>query len=229
MTDAGWRLGVLLLGYVVACGQTEFEAEPGGTGGVPGTGGAGAAPSGGAPSGGAGGSVGGGLPLPRAECVVAVHADQCCTPPVAVSAAVMATNPCLVPYGLQSLPAAIRACPDAERCLMVDCISPAPPSRIAAPDPDAGGACRFVDECATLADCVVATDLRGCCGCPTVFPRALALANPCISPPGPPAGLACNTCGPVVCGACLTPNPGGSCTEVGEYLTCMEAGTSVEP
>jgi hypothetical protein len=146
-----------------------------------------------------------------------------------VAAEAMSANPCLVPYGLESLPATIAACPDAERCRMVNCIFPAPPSRIAAPDPASASGCRFVNECETVADCVVATDLRGCCGCPTVFPRDLALANPCISPPGPPAGLVCNTCGDVMCGPCLTPTPAGSCTPVGDYLTCLDVSTSVEP
>ena len=128
MTKAGWRVCVLLLGSVVACGQTEFE--PGGTGGTPGAGGTstGGAPHAGASTAGAGGSFGGGLPVPKAECIVAVHADQCCSPAVPVTAAAMAGDPCLVPYGLEYLPAVITACPAVVNCQAVDCVFRPPPS-----------------------------------------------------------------------------------------------------
>ena len=216
---------MFLLGCVVACGQTEFE--PGASGGTPGTGGAsassGGAPSAGAPTGGAGGSFGGGLPVPKAECIVAVHADQCCTPPVPVTAAAMAADPCLVPYGLEFLPATMAACPAVERCLAYDCGFSRPPSRIAAPDPASENGCRFANECATEADCIVATDVRGCCGCPAVFPKDLTLVNPCISPPGPPAGVVCNNnCSGVVCGPCPSPPPQVVCSQGVDYLTCAD-------
>jgi hypothetical protein len=162
--------------------------------------------------------------LPKTECLVAVHADTCCSPAIPVTAESMSADPCLVPYGLEFLPATLAACPEAARCQAVDCVFQPPPSRIAAPNPDVAGACRFVNECEIAEDCVVATDLRGCCGCPMVFPKALALANPCISPPGPPPGLACNTCTGVVCSPCPAPFPLGGCSSSGEYRTCVQDG-----
>jgi hypothetical protein len=133
----------------------------------------------------------------------------------------MAADPCLVPYGLEFVPTVIAACPTAERCLAYDCGVPWPPSRIAAPDPTSASGCRFANECASPADCIVASDLRGCCACPnTVFPKDLTLVNPCISPPGPPAGVVCNDCSGVVCAPCPSQTLQVICGPSGAYLTC---------
>jgi hypothetical protein len=216
---------VLLLGSVVACGQTEFE--PGGTGGTPGTGGASAA-SGGAPGAGApsagGAGTGGSYPVPKTECVVAVHADQCCSPAVPVPTTALSADPCLVPYGYEYVADVRAACPAVVRCEAVDCVTQPPPSRIAVPDPTSETGCAFANECATRADCILGSDLRGCCSCPTAYPQALTLVNPCLSPPGPPPDVVCRdvSCNGVACGACPSPTPTAVCTAVlGEYLTCL--------
>jgi hypothetical protein len=204
-----WLVGSWILGSVVACGgETSLATPPGSATGGRANGGE---ASGGASRAGAAGSLGGGFPVPPTDCVVAVHADQCCSQAVAVSAASMPSDPCLVPYGLEFLPSVIAACPAAERCASLNCIFPPPPSRIAAPDPNSPGNCRLADECASAADCTIASDLTGCCACPGALPQELGLANPCISPPGPPAGFVCNTCGPVMCEAC-PPTPVTTCT-----------------
>jgi hypothetical protein len=180
--------------------------------------------SGGGPSGGvSSGGTAGSLPVPKTDCVVAVHADQCCTPAVAASAASMSADPCLVPYGLQVLPAVIAACPEAGLCHMRDCVFPSPPSRIAEPDPNNPGNCRIADECTTVADCTIATDIRFCCACPEAVPQKLGLANPCIVPPGPPVGFVCQNCVGVMCEPCPS-SWAEICTGAGGagYRTCVE-------
>jgi hypothetical protein len=210
---SAWLLAAAFSGWMVACGaSTELTMPRGGAG----AGGAGAS------KGGAAGTYAGGIPLPSTECVVAVHADQCCGQPVAVKTASLASDPCLIPYGLQYLPAVIAVCPAAQGCAQLRCAQPAPLSRIAAADP--AGNCRFANECANDADCTVASDLTGCCGCPEAVPKKLALVNPCISPPGAPAGVVCNQCGPVACSPCPS-MPAAYCADANGSGTvvCVEA------
>jgi hypothetical protein len=203
---------------VAACGAATSLDVPSGPGGAAGH--AGTSTGGG----GAAGSFSG-LPAPKTDCVVAVHADQCCSQPVAASAAVLSADPCLVPYGLARVPSVLTGCPAAARCSSLNCTFPSPTTRIAALDPSSPGACRFADECATPTDCAVAAVLTGCCACPEVVPQKLALANPCLSPPGPPSGLACHgTCGPISCGACPSlsqPMCTGLLSPPG-YLRCVD-------
>jgi hypothetical protein len=92
--------------------------------------------------GGAAGSLSG-LPTPKTDCVVAVHADECCSQPVVASAAALSADPCLVPYGLERVPSVLTSCPAATRCSSLNCVFPSPTTRIAEPDPGSPGACRF--------------------------------------------------------------------------------------
>jgi hypothetical protein len=212
----GWRLAGWLAVLTVACGGSTSARSDGGGGtgasaGEPATGGTTAT-----------GGTGGTLPPPQVDCVVAVHADQCCSAAIAAPASALQADPCLVPYGLQFTQAVATVCPAAEQCLMLNCIFPPPPTRMAAAD--AGGSCQFVDECTSPADCTLAENLTYCCPCPEVFPSGLAEANPCISGGG--AGFACNNCGDVMCEACLLPNPVPTCT-VGTsgYRACTDGGS----
>jgi hypothetical protein len=221
MKNTGWQFVVLFAALSVACGETTGDA-PGTSGGAGGT--AGGTATGGVSHGGMGGQTVR-LPPPQTDCVVAQHADQCCSASVAVPAAALAADPCLVPYGLAYAPAVTAVCPAAERCLALNCAFPPPPSRMAAM---VGGACAFVNECTTAADCTTGTILTGCCSCPGVLPKGLDRANPCVSPPGPPSGLLCiRDCGPVSCGACPSPNPVANCLPlISGYRTCTDSAPS---
>jgi hypothetical protein len=220
----GWRIA-WLAALTVACGGTtsggsDGDGGTGASGGEPATGGA--PGTGGVTVAGAGsGGLGGSLPPPQADCVVAVHADQCCSQAVAVPSSALEVDPCLVPYGLQHTAAVAAVCPAAAQCMMLNCIFPAPPTRLAAASPTTGS-CELSGECTTSADCTLAENLTYCCPCPEVFPAGLPQANPCIS--GSTTDFACNGCGDVQCEQCLPPYPVPACelNASGTFRVCVD-------
>jgi hypothetical protein len=114
------------------------------------------------------------------DCIVAVRTDTCCSDPFAVSREDMLRDPCIQPYLSTTYSAACTA-KQPPGCALVDCAFGFPPTRTAGRG--LGGACQFVSECASATDCTWASDLRNCCGCPAVYPRALVVADPCLHDP----------------------------------------------
>jgi hypothetical protein len=84
-----------------------------------------------------------------------------------------------VPYPPRDTP---QQCLDKwpEHCQLVDCTFSPPPSRLVAPVP--GGGCRWISECNTSADCVLARDARQCCACFEAYPMQMIAADRCLAP-----------------------------------------------
>ena len=141
-------------------------------------------------------------------CVVARRLDQCCAPYKPVTLEELAGDECMFQY-----PAVLVDRARAERCIAkrgncaaVTCpIDSAPPSRLAAPD--AAGVCRFVDECQTAADCVLALAEGRCCECRSSVPSGLLEVNRCVVREGD-APANCLACGePALCEQCAPAEP----------------------
>jgi hypothetical protein len=132
------------------------------------------------------------------DCIVAVRTDTCCSDPFAVFREDMLKDPCIQPYLSTTYSAACTA-KQPPGCELVDCAFGLPPTRTAGRGPD--GACQFISECASDGDCTNALDLRGCCGCPAVYPRALVATDPCLQDlaPGSASNCPSTTCGAVRC------------------------------
>jgi len=109
---------------------------------------------------------------------------------------------------------------DAASCDPIRC---APPC-YSLTGPDGCPVCRCDGpECAADADCVVAGDLRACCGeCGAVYPRSRVLAEECIARPGDRVPTAClpTSCEGIMCPADPCPSvtrgvcAAGACTAV---------------
>ncbi len=164
-------------------------------------------------------------PTSGGQCLIAIRVDICCAQPLAALAQHVSQDPCLVPFPPQGFPAGCKKKPD---CSTVKCKKSRCPSRLVKAVP--GGGCVFVSECATSAECGVATDVRQCCGCPEGYPRSMMSKDPCLVPygDGPKAGPPCpnpNLCGQA-CQACFGPSeyPLPSCKkspEDAKLLTCQ--------
>jgi hypothetical protein len=102
-------------------------------------------------------------------------------------------------------------------CAAVLCLPQPPPSRIV--ESDGAGGCRFVDECMTADDCVIASDPRQCCTCGSSMPAVLLEADPCLVAEGEalPAAGECTCRNPVTCGACVPPPDVATCV-IGDAL-----------
>ena len=160
---------------------------------------------GGGGSGNAGGGGGGGTSVTDTDCVVAVRLDYCCGATAAVTVAELEADRCLVLYPTSELDSDLSvACQNRSgvNCAVADCAPTGPPSRIAISDGARG--CRFGDECEISSDCVLASDLRPCCGCPGPWPRAVVERDSCLVEAGEgdvdPACMACDSS--PSCGAC---------------------------
>jgi len=162
--------------------------------------------AGGAHTGGTAGSGGTSL-----DCQVAVRIDHCCSQPIAVESKAF-EDPCVLPYRSYFTREELAGCPDAEKCLMVNCTHPAPPSRVARLS---SGECVFDDECLAAAApynfCSIATDYNRCCSCPEVFPQVVVAADPCLLTEGVPEPGTCADCSAVDCAACNAPKPSLYC------------------
>lgn len=113
-------------------------------------------------------------------CLLAIRTDVCCSDPFVISQYEMDEDPCIQPY-LQPtyLPECMARRPS--RCELIDCAFTPPLTRVVVRGPD--GTCQYFSECETTADCVRASDLRQCCGCPYVYPRALVETDGCLQDP----------------------------------------------
>jgi hypothetical protein len=171
-----------------------------------------------------------GGPVPTTEagalpgCITAVHADQCCSHPVAVTLQAAQADPCLARYADPFAPDVLSRCPTASSCLSLDCTFFAPPSRISGPDPHSAGTCAFLDECEGPQDCVVANDFSDCCSCPAVFPKALGPTRSCVTTVAPDSGTACVDCSAARCGPCTATVASATCgLEAGGVRVCLAA------
>jgi hypothetical protein len=153
---------------------------------------------------------------------VGVQIDACCSEPIAVESNAF-EDPCVLPYRRYYSDEELAGCPGSEKCLMMNCTHPAPPSRVVA---RRNGQCVFDDECITAAApysvCLVATDYNYCCSCPEVIPRVVVEADPCVLTEGFPESGTCADCGTIDCVACDTPEPSVFCEydSVTKLSTC---------
>lgn len=116
------------------------------------------------------------------SCVIAVRVDDCCTTANVHTQAEVDSDPCLEAWPHSAIPGACRA-KWTDECDLADCTFVEPPSRSVKLE---GDFCRFVDECETAADCVVAVDRRLCCGCAQAYPRASLGEDSCLAQEGAP-------------------------------------------
>ncbi len=159
--------------------------------------------------GGAAGSLGstdGNAGAPASDdsgCVAATRLDQCCESPVAISRALLDSDPCWAewhfvgPYFEQN-----PECPN--DCAGASC----PPFSITsrAVGRDSTGACAFVSECMTADDCGVFYDgTFSCCDCGDAYPRSLAASAACLVAPGTNPPAPCEDCSGGRCAACPAP------------------------
>jgi hypothetical protein len=181
----------------------------------------GSAGSGGSGAGTGGDSASGGSTPLAAGCYLAIRIDECCNAPIPASADEIDFEPCLVTYPIGEIGEALRAqCTLPDYCALVDCAMGLPTSRLV--EADASGQCVFVDECATEADCAVATDHRYCCQCPGVFPSALVESETCIGTDYPGLEAGCADCSAVSCAGCATVDLIPTCSEpVDGYRLCQ--------
>jgi hypothetical protein len=153
-------------------------------------------------------------PIDESVCVVARHADQCCSGPVPASLDDLSKDGCL--QRLERAPD-VRTCSAVSDCNKVACgaSTPPTPSRVAR---RSGGSCAFANECESDADCVLATNEAYCCGCPEWVPRSLLAADPCFSTAAAAVSAECEACPPVsetACGACSATATVGRCIDGG--------------
>jgi hypothetical protein len=151
---------------------------------------------------------------------VVVQADDCCSHPVATDSRALG-DPCLVPYDDAFKIATLGACPDAERCLAMNCAYFSPPSRVVTRD--GTGTCVFTDECDAAANaCAIAIDYNECCACAQVLPKAVVETDPCVVTSDEAVPPGCADCAAVNCRACPVDPPVGSCVPRGELAlrTC---------
>lgn len=114
------------------------------------------------------------------RCVVAIRTDNCCESAQPVKASAVALDPCLVLWPPKyPIDEACEAKWETN-CNELDCMSAPPLSRVAAL---VNGQCQFTDECTTVEDCTIATDLRHCCSCDQAYPKALLEVDPCLLTP----------------------------------------------
>ncbi|MBW2735967.1 MAG: hypothetical protein JRH20_26580, partial [Deltaproteobacteria bacterium] len=140
---------------------------------------------------------------PLGPCVVAVRIDDCCQPAVPAGADEVQNDACLVfwPAMLPLDEACVATWSPA--CGPGDCITPSPPSRVAA---RIDGACEFADECTAPEDCVFATDMRSCCPCANVYPPSLVAQDACLVNDEADAPASClPDCTNVQCEQCMPP------------------------
>ncbi len=149
--------------------------------------------------------------MPR--CVVAIRTDNCCQAPKPALVSEVESDPCLMPIR-QHRPRP-RPSPSCQKkwpavCATMFCASPSAPSLSAA---FVSGQCRYVDECQTRNDCMVAAFKDQCCACGDVFPKAMVLQRPCLdgfpfTQPDLPVPPNCSVnCDAVRCGPCPTMGP----------------------
>ena len=113
-------------------------------------------------------------------CLIAIRTDVCCSDPFLISRYEMDEDPCVQPfYGAIYLPECVARQPSG--CELVDCAFTPPLTRVVGRGPD--GTCQYISECETASDCLRASDLRECCGCPYYYPRALVEADGCLQDP----------------------------------------------
>jgi hypothetical protein len=171
--------------------------------------------SGGASAGHAGVSGGSGVDptTPLSLCVVALRIadtdpNECCAAPFPATVEQVVADEWLVVYPH----------PQADFCAMVNCVTPVPASRVAAPGPD--GQCQFVDECETAEDCTTAINYRGWCPCPEALPVDLVESDPCVATDSLPS-LQCTGYADVYCEPCPTNAPIPACQDTDSgYMHC---------
>jgi hypothetical protein len=135
-------------------------------------------------------------------CVVARRIDECCQPWIAVEQTMAQAEPCIVALGE---PWPTEDCTPPASCALVDCAVPPPTSREVLRADDA---CMFTDECATAADCVLATESTSCCACLGSMPKSIVDQELCITAEGEtPDFAACggDNCFAVLCAECEAP------------------------
>jgi hypothetical protein len=113
-------------------------------------------------------------------CLIATRTDTCCGEPFVINRHEMDYDPCVQPYFRPTyLPECVARRPP--ECARVDCAFTPPLTRVVGRD--AEGRCQYRSECDTADDCLRASDLRQCCGCPDYYPRALVEADGCLQDP----------------------------------------------
>ena len=142
-------------------------------------------------------------------CVVARHMDQCCAPFEPVRRKALEADECLYAYPalLVDREREQRCIAKRGSCAAFTCpIDSRAPSRVAESD-DAGG-CRYLDECASAGDCVLAFAEGRCCECRSSVPVALVEANRCVVSELAEISPNCRDCSPpVLCEQCAPPGP----------------------
>jgi hypothetical protein len=113
-------------------------------------------------------------------CLIATRTDTCCGEPFVINRHEMDYDPCVQPYFQPTyLPECVARRPP--ECAWVDCAFTPPLTRVVGRG--AEGRCQYLSECDTADDCLRASDLRQCCGCPDYVPRALVEADGCLQDP----------------------------------------------